>query len=353
MSTNGKTGPVLRNLKAADLSVCDEAASFLQSRFWGRFKSRFGWAPRAFVAEWENGETKPLLVLRRKIVFDLFLAYVPWGPELPADTPCAIAIEELAIKLKELLPKNTAFIRFDLPCASEEAPISNSFFVRSAVDIQPPDTVIIDLSQSLESIMENMKPKWRYNIRLAQKRGVKVYRSDTGKIDVFYSLLSETAHRDRISIHGFDYYKALFETSITDNEISSKKNEVRLYLAEHEGEVISGIVTLFRCKNAFYLYGASSNNKRNLMSPYALQIKAMEDAKMFGCTEYDLFGIPPKEDPSHPLAGLYRFKTGFGGKIIHRAGCWDFPSRPMVYRFFRVAELLRKKIAMLKKLHKH
>jgi lipid II:glycine glycyltransferase (peptidoglycan interpeptide bridge formation enzyme) len=70
----------------------------------------------------------------------------------------------------------------------------------------------------------------------------------------------------------------------------------------------------------------------------------MREAKAFGCTEYDLFGIPPDENPDHPMAGLYLFKTGFGGKIIHRPGSWDYPCNPVLYALFCAAERLRKKI---------
>jgi lipid II:glycine glycyltransferase (peptidoglycan interpeptide bridge formation enzyme) len=100
---------------------------------------------------------------------------------------------------------------------------------------------------------------------------------------------------------------------------------------------------LFRGKEATYLYGASSNIKRNLMAPYALQWKAIQDAQSSGCIVYDLFGIPPNEDPDHPMAGLYRFKTGFGGSIIHRPGSWDYPCKPLLYTLFKRAEHLRKK----------
>jgi lipid II:glycine glycyltransferase (peptidoglycan interpeptide bridge formation enzyme) len=75
----------------------------------------------------------------------------------------------------------------------------------------------------------------------------------------------------------------------------------------------------------------------------------MEDAGATGCGEYALFGIPPNEDPSHPMAGLYRFKTGFGGRIIHRPGSWDYPCNVPLYRLFRWAETLRKNIRTMKK----
>jgi len=80
------------------------------------------------------------------------------------------------------------------------------------------------------------------------------------------------------------------------------------------------------------------------MAPYALQWKAMRDAKEYGCTQYDLFGIPPDENPDHPMVGLYRFKTGFGGRIIHRPGSWDYPCKPALYALFCGAERLRKKV---------
>jgi len=348
---------VLIRLQKADLSVCNEAASFLQSRFWGSFKSRFGWKALAFNVTWKNEETKPLLVLLRHVAAGLSLAYIPWGPELPVDLTEDeqrwIAIKELAASLKELLPKDILFIRFDPPWETNASQTSIAPFVRSGADIQPPDTVLVDLREPMESIMEQMKPKWRYNARLALKKGVTVRSAGVEELDVFYELLKETARRDGIAIHNKEYYRALFEESLSPNNssllIPPSSLKITLYLAGHEGDVLAGIVTLFRGRDAVYLYGASSEEKRSLMAPYALQLKAMEDAKAFGCEVYDLFGIPPDEDPSHPMAGLYRFKTGFGGRIIHRPGSWDYPLRPLLYRLFRGAEDMRKKLRTLKK----
>jgi lipid II:glycine glycyltransferase (peptidoglycan interpeptide bridge formation enzyme) len=362
---------VLKDLQKTDLLFCDGADSFLQSGFWGGFKARFGWEALAFRAVWDNGQNdgveKPLLVLRRRLAPGFALAYVPWGPELPGINADGIfadgfkakesAVKELAASLRKMLPKDTVFIRFDIPWyTTEESPLPGPPppFIRSS-DIQAPDTVLLDLSQSMESVMEQMKPKWRYNARLALKKGVTIQRTD-GKeeIDVFYELLKETARRDGIAIHGAEYYRSLFRNAGNDDasfgdarigdDYPGKKPDIRLYLAEHEGEAIAGIVTLFRGPKAVYLYGASSGNKRNLMAPYALQVKAMEDAKASGCVEYDLFGIPPNPDPSHPMAGLYQFKTGFGGRIVNRPGCWDYPCYNLLYHVYFFAEKARKGI---------
>ena len=351
---------ILKNLLKADISICDDASSFLQSGFWGSFKARFGWEALAFRLVWDKdicpqgwNNEQPLLVLRRVLYPGFALAYIPWGPELPVDFPDREkAVLELAFSLKKALPKNTAFIRFDPPWTlshnSDDTPpkLMPRPFIRSAADIQPPDTVILDLSGSIESIKEQMKPKWRYNANLALKKGVKISRAGVEKMPLFYELLKETAIRDGISIHSVNYYENIFENGWYSG---INPPDIRLYLAEHEEDLLAGIITLFRGREAVYLYGASSNIKRNLMATYALQLTAMQDAKLAGCLEYDLFGIPPNADPSHPMAGLYRFKTGFGGRIIHRPGSWDFPCRPIVYRIFRSAEALRQFIRGFRK----
>jgi lipid II:glycine glycyltransferase (peptidoglycan interpeptide bridge formation enzyme) len=89
------------------------------------------------------------------------------------------------------------------------------------------------------------------------------------------------------------------------------------------------------------------------MAPYLLQWTAMRDARASGCKHYDLFGIPPSDDPGHPMAGLYRFKTGFGGQIVHRSGSWDFACRPLTRTLFTLAEALRKNFRARKKNRNH
>lgn len=280
-------------------------------------------------------------------------AYVPWGPEFPPSFPTddsirTQALSDLAQALRRHLPPGTAFIRFDPPWYSEGAgtlpPFIGKPFSRAPADIQSPDTVIIDLTQSEETLLAGMKEKCRYNIRLAARKGVTVRRSGEEELEVFYRLFQETAQRDGIAIHSRDYYAALFALAKEQDGV-----EARLYLASHEGEDLGAIITLFRGKEGTYLYGASSNSKRNFMAPYLLQWNAMKDARAFGCERYDLFGIPPTDDPGHPMAGLYRFKTGFGGTIIHRSGSWDFACLPAVTTLFSLVEGLRKNLRTRKK----
>jgi lipid II:glycine glycyltransferase (peptidoglycan interpeptide bridge formation enzyme) len=319
---------------------------------WGRFKSRFGWEARAFSVDWNQGGLKTLLTLSRRIAPFISMSYIPWGPELPADFPDdprlrSEAMAELARALRPFL--SAAFVRFDpvwfdtKSAESRERPLLHDCgFRRAGADIQPPDTVLVDLTPPLDDILAAMKPKWRYNTGLAEKRGVVVREQENG-IEIFYRLLKETAMRDNISVHSMEYYRALFEEARGESSPAIPA-QLRLYTAQHENDDLAAIVALFRGTQAVYLYGASSNIKRNLMAPYALQWKAMRDAKTFGCTDYDLFGIPPDENPGHPMAGLYRFKTGFGGRIVHRPGSWDYPYKPVLSALFKKAENIRKKI---------
>jgi lipid II:glycine glycyltransferase (peptidoglycan interpeptide bridge formation enzyme) len=257
------------------------------------------------------------------------------------------ALLELARALHAFLPANTAFIRFDPPWYIEGSetirPQIHPPFSHAGADIQPADTVLVDLSGSEEALLKNMKSKWRYNIQLARRKGVLVRQAGEEELDRFYELLKETAKRDGIAIHDSEYYTTLF---IHCRDYAKGQNgeglDLRLYLAEHEGDFLAAMVVLFRGNTGVYLYGASSDQKRNLMAPYALQWKAMKDAQAQGCKVYDLFGIPPGEDPHHPMAGLYRFKTGFGGRIIHRPGSWDYTYRPLVRRVFNTLEAFRK-----------
>ena len=375
-------------LEPASADLCDSSHAFLQSGFWGSFKSEFGWKARHFSLILE-GRSSSLLVLERRLARGLSFAYVPHGPECDsAEADRAVLLSRLAASLRPFLPRGCLFLRFDPPwyLAEEgraavegvsgtpardgappdgdaagdpagggtaeaatiappepERPRLDRPLVRAASDVQPPDTVLLDLHNSEEELLGAMKPKWRYNIRLAEKKGVVIGEGGLEDLGEFYRLYRATALRDRIALHPQHYYERLFSLAKAYPRGSSRSApDLRLWIARHEGEALAAIVTLFRGEEAVYLYGASSDSKRNLMPAYALQWAAIRAAKAALCLEYDFFGIPPNEDPNHPMAGLYRFKTGFGGKIVHRAGSWDYPLHPVAYRAFRAAEEARR-----------
>jgi lipid II:glycine glycyltransferase (peptidoglycan interpeptide bridge formation enzyme) len=310
--------------------------TLLQSGFWGVFKSRFGWRPYGFKV---NGI--PLLVLV-KPVGGVAMAYIPHGPHHPMEPEF---LARLAAQLTEHIQEPCVFLRFDLPWdVSETVTSAKSKLRKAPVDVQPADTVVLDLRIGEEELLASMKSKTRYNIRLADRKGVSVY---SGRVDAapgrddlseWYELHRETAVRDRIVVHSEEYYRSLFTLSW---EYEGSAPEITLLLASHEDEVLCGMILVIFGKQALYLAGASSSKHRNLMATYALQWEAIRKALGSGCTRYDLFGIPPDDDPDHPMHGLYRFKTGFGGTILHRAGCWDYPVMAIPYLGVRLAEMSR------------
>jgi lipid II:glycine glycyltransferase (peptidoglycan interpeptide bridge formation enzyme) len=224
-----------------------------------------------------------------------------------------------------------------LRCGFRLAPLR-----KAGADIQPPDTVIIDLAAGREAVLAGMKAKTRYNVRLAEKKSVRIATAGPDGLDDWYRLYQETATRDRIAVHSLEYYRTLLEQN---------PDRCELLLASHEDDLLAGIIMLYCGQRATYLYGASANIKRNLMPAYLLQWTAMQRAIDRGCTSYDCFGIPPSSDPAHPMHGLFQFKTGFGGETVHHAGSWDAPVRPWLYALYGKAETLRQ--FWFKKVKKH
>ncbi len=327
----------------------DSNPELLQSEYWARVKGRQGWRASR-IPYGDNGREIFLgdsaLVLERSLG-PVNFAYCghgfPLSPAGEAAEPSRLqrTAVELLLGGRKTLSRGSLFLRWDVPWSQlfwtppRELPIRPS-----PVRVQPPDTVIIDLRPDPEMILSRMKSKTRYNIRLAEKRGVLVERAEPEELDSWYAMYRETALRDRISIHSFAYYRAVFSTA--DRMDAPESPDIALYLARHESDLLAGIVVSRWRGRATYLYGASSSVKRNLMANHLLQWRAMVDARAGGCTDYDLFGIPPAaEDETHPMHGLYRFKTGFGGTIIHRPGCFDIDRFGLAPLLFHGAERLR------------
>jgi lipid II:glycine glycyltransferase (peptidoglycan interpeptide bridge formation enzyme) len=332
------------SVRPVPLEFLDAGDEMLQSGFWGRFKQAHGWTAHPFSVEiaGQAGPAFGMLVLTRRLLHVFTIAYVPFGPVMDTPAGRAAMLSSLARVLRGFLPRTTLFLRFDLPWkkAGEEpgAGTSRPRIVKSASDMQPPNTVVVDIAPHPEQILASMKPKTRYNVRLAAKKGVIVEEGGPGDLDRWYSLYEETSRRDRIAIHSRAYYRGLLRMS---GEYPGVRPAVKLLLARHEGELLAGNIVAFWKKRAAYLYGASSGVKRNLMPTYALQWDAISRARQAGCETYDLFGVPPRPDPDHPMFGLYQFKTGFSDCVLERWGTWDAPFRPVLYALYRAAEAVR------------
>jgi peptidoglycan pentaglycine glycine transferase (the first glycine) len=309
----------------------------LQSWDWGEFKSQFGWrVKRLTVADQASGQLKGAAqVLVRRLPLGR-MAYVPKGPVAePGDT------ETWARLLRNLREwgreRGATFLKLE-PDWEGQHPLAQLFeeegYGVSASGIQPATTIVVGLEEDEDDILKQMKSKTRYNIRLAQRKGVTVREGDEGDVSLFYELMKQTRDRDEFGIHGREYYLEAWRTF-------APLDQARLFLAYYDDEPLAGLMAFAFVSRAYYLYGASSDRHRNLMPNHLLQWRALLWAKRRGCTSYDLWGVPDEageeeEDMEEVLQrgglwGVYRFKRGFGGSVVRHSPSYDYVYSPLLY----------------------
>ena len=308
----------------------------LQSSQWGRLKEQFGWQVTRVAIQNRNQWLAGAQVLFRPTPLGLrTIAYVPKGPI--TDWADEEATHALLDALHRLCRQNRAIFLKIEPDVPENSALAQRLidlgFHPSPQTIQPRCTILLDLTPDLEDILARMKPKTRYNIRLAARRGVTVREGTVEDLPEFYRLMQITSQRDRFGIHSRSYYE-------TAHRLFVPPKLARLFLATYEGKVLAGIMVFALGQRAWYMYGASSNEHRNLMPNYLLQWEAIRWAKGRGCLTYDLWGIPDEEEEileseftkrSDGLWGVYRFKRGFGGQVVHYLGAYDYVYSPPLY----------------------
>ncbi len=320
----------------------------LQSRPWGEVKSRWGWEPHRLL--WRDEAGTPLaaaqLLVRRGFPR---LGYVPRGP-LFARYPSGVEdevladLERLARHHRLLLVKIDPEVAVGTPEAERlRAAMERRGWHPSPEQIQFRNTMRLDLRPDPDSLLRAMKPKWRYNIRLARRRGVEVRVAEPGDFPRLYALYAETAARDHFIIRSEAYYLDLWRTFVEAGYATP-------LVAAVEGEWVAMLFLFHFGTWAWYLYGASSNRHRNRMPNHLLQWEAILRAKAMGCTTYDLWGAPDRLEPSDPMWGVYRFKAGFGATFVEQIGAWDFAPAPWLLRGY---DRLRPAfVALMHRLHR-
>ncbi len=330
-----------------------------QTTFWSRVKLRLGWNVLAFDIEAGGEPSGDVLLLMRDVGGGRRVAYSPFGPELlPDGERRGEYLAALSSELGAHLGPSCIFVRWDLPWISPYAEEEDRFdeeghwlgppetrlrelrmnwgvaevgLRKAPTDILPPDTIIVDLKGREDGLLARMKPKTRYNIGLAARRGVSVRTGGPADLGLWMDLYGQTARRNNIVFHGKAHFDALMDRRSSDAR-------ARLLIAEKRKKPLAAMFLSASADRATYLYGASSDEGRSLMAPYALQWAAIKKARQTGCTSYDLFGVAPRPDPDHPLYGLYRFKSGFGGALLHRQGTWDYPYDQDAYAVYCASE---------------
>jgi len=320
-------------------------ANLFQCALWARFKQGRRTPTQAFHIH-HRGRRYPLVVVHRPVRAEITVGYAPHGPDVPVPVDeQGPFLEALSEELRPRVPESCRVLRYDLPWsdpylgsgewdARPEPRVREmrmNFGCRwwnlrkAPTDLQPPDTVILDLAAPLEAILASMHPKHRYCVRTSLRRGVEVRAGSIDDLPRWHDLYRETARRAGFVAEDPEYFEALLETAAHHDP------DVRLLLAERDGELLSGSIVATVADTGCYLFSASSRGGRRRFASFAVLWRAIEGAKASGCRWFDLMGVPPDDRPDHPMHTLYRFKTRFGGYLHHRRGCWDYPLDEELY----------------------
>ena len=271
--------------------------------------------------------------------------YCPRGPVINFQFPISnfqTISNELILKYQKVLfflfkeiekiakKEKAVFLRFE---PGIKYPLSNiQYPIARTINVQPAKTIILDLAKTEEELLRAMHQKTRYNIRLAERKGVKIRIVDSSNFapdfEKFWEIMEETVRRDTFRLHSKEHYRGMLQIN---------NDFVKLLIAEYEGKIIAGNILTFFGDTATYVHGASGNEFRNLMAPYALQWQTIKSARKKGFKYYDFYGVDEDKWP-----GVTRFKKGFGGEEISYPGTFDFILNKKWYRLYNFIRSVRR-----------
>lgn len=302
----------------------------LETSTWGELKSAFGWRAVQVI----RGQCGAQILFRRLPV-GFSMAYIPRGPVGPV-----AGWENLWSDIDLICRRERAILLLVEPNLFEGDSGNHSTnlpsgFSPAIQSIQPRRTIIIDLRGEEADILARMKQKTRYNIRLAQKRGIQILSSQD--LEMFHQLMMETGDRDEFGVHSLEYYQRAYN-------LFFPLGKCELLFAFYDEQPLAALMVFSHGKTAWYFYGASSDHYREYMPTYLLQFEAMRWARTQGCLYYDLWGVPDVDEADleenfiqrkDGLWGVYRFKRGFGGELRRAVAPWQRVYQPILYPFYR------------------
>ncbi|HVS22703.1 MAG TPA: peptidoglycan bridge formation glycyltransferase FemA/FemB family protein [Gammaproteobacteria bacterium] len=297
-------------------------AAFLQSSWWADFRTVTGFEHFGAVLRSEGVVVGGALVLRRSYDRKRCFYYIPDGPVIPPDEEAASQIFAATLQSidehRKTDPQTVSHLRIEPRWAAAPGYVSGFRTAPSDGYHEPRSSLWIDLRPSEQEILAQMKPKGRYNIRVAQRHGVTVVEdaSEQGVAD-FIDLYEETASRQDFAAKPPDYFGDLVAllTSVRRGSV---------LFAEHEGTRIAGAIVVTFGRRATYFFGGSLTTHRHLMAPYLLHFEIMRRCKATGHEWYDLWGVAPKDDPNHKWQNITRFKRQFGGVDVDFIPALDY-----------------------------
>jgi len=296
----------------------------------GAYLHSWGWgvlqAKQHVVERWGMFQKEELMAAVQMIKFNIGGGFWYWyAPRGPIVKGGRTQLAEVFNAVQDMAEGAVAF-RFDAP--AEGGTVDGKRLVASPHDVQPHATTMVDLTKDTSDILKAMHQKTRYNIRLAERHDVRVEMHGVEAFDDFWGLLSQTADRTGFRTHKKDHYKRLLEAS-------DKALNMFCSVATQDKIPIAAAILADFGKTRTYLHGASDYDYRQHMAPFALHWHLIQDAKEQGMRWYDFWGIAPTDDSTEKLAGVTRFKQGFGGDEVRYPKTMDLILQPMKYKLYR------------------
>jgi peptidoglycan pentaglycine glycine transferase (the first glycine) len=321
---------------AADWDGCLRewpAANLLQSYGWGEVQARAGWVTHRLEVATADGPLPVAALVTGSGVPGFSRIYVPRGPvcsasDLAAFEAVVAALIDLGRELRALA------IEVEVPWAADQVPTSHPWLRWDPAQArQPLATVMVDLRPEPDAILAQFRDKTRYNVRLAERRGVAV--NEEASLAELISCIEATEARQRIHLPSPEHL------AVVRDQLGSASG---ILTAEVDGEAVAAILTASFAGDFTYLYGGATGRYRERMPNQLLQWRAMLRARAEGGHHYDLWGIPENEDPQHPWRGLAQFKLGFGGEQVRYAGARVRQLRPGGAAILSATDTLRHKV---------
>ena len=333
--------------------VLENQGSFLQSYEWGEFQEKIGKAElsssrqvfRFATDKWQAQFIEIPLPFGKKYW------HCPRGPVIINDKEqlAGDQVKKIIETVKNKAGDNVIFFRLgpEWDINNSYWPMANSLkgmgFKQLFYDIEPSQTLILDITKTENELLAQMHEKWRYNIQLAKRKGVIIknfqFPISNDQFEKFYGLVDKgTSPRKKIKHHSKEYYKKQLE-------INSESAKFRLFLAEYEGETIAANIVVICGKRATYLHGATGSEHREVMAPHLLQWEQIEYAKSLGCVKYDFWGIVNEhtlDKRGESWEGFTRFKKGFGGYEVNYVGYFDYPLSILWHLLYRLVQKFRR-----------
>lgn len=321
-----------------------EYGDFQQSTMWANIKEF--WKRETITLNNKGNIVAGMSILIRKLPFFGYIMYVPRGPV--GEIENKKVMKSFKSKINELQKKYHAFVIIIEPNIKDDNKkfkdnvtslgfSINNHAMNFSECIQARHNFRLNIKdKTKEEVMANFSSKTRYNIRLAQKKGIVVKKVGITGLDDFYKLMEITGKRDNFGIRKKEYFKKILD---------SFKDYSEIYIAYYNDIPLASALTITYGNKMTYLYGASSNEFRNLMPTYLLQWTMIQDGISSDCDIYDFRGVSMDQGPT---GGLYRFKKGFGGDFIELIGEIYIPFKPFKYKLFKLARKILYKIRHIK-----